>query len=130
MDNRDVLLSVQGELCRVNDNLEKLIDVLNQKQPEIRPEKQEECEHKYILESHWAGLLRIRCSVCGDTRDIEDTSKIRKLLSERTFNKRELETASLLMSIANPYTVKEIVGKKKYNELWNKVSKLLKEEEE
>ena len=30
----------------------------------------EECKHKYILESRYMGLLRIRCPLCGDTRDI------------------------------------------------------------
>lgn len=49
----------------------------------------EECEHKYLLEAHVMGLLRIRCPKCGDTRDIEDNSPIRELLNEREDKARE-----------------------------------------
>lgn len=51
----------------------------------------EECKHKYILESHCMGLLRIRCPLCGDIRDIADSTPIQELLSERSFSKEELE---------------------------------------
>ena len=83
----------------VIEKINEIIDHLNsQSQPEeIYPQKAkyisadayreellagedtpEECEHKYILETHPFGpfgLSRIRCPKCGDTRDIEDFLK-------------------------------------------------------
>jgi hypothetical protein len=76
--------SIADVLQRISEKVDELVDHLNsQSQPE-------ECEHKYILETHPFGLSRIRCPKCGDTRDIEDFLKGEDTPEEWEDNIRDL----------------------------------------
>lgn len=65
MSDRDILLSIQSELCRVNDNLEKLIDAWNSEHEE-EPDKIKKLE-AFLEQNGYADMQRFNTrNIVGD----------------------------------------------------------------